>query len=157
MSATTPKPAAATPLYESDYYTWAREQARALRERRLEQLDWENLAEEVDDLAGRHADALEGHCEALIEHLLKLVYASEPVRCDNLRLWRATIRNCRRKIRTVLERNPGVQARTGELFSEAWPIGRNEALGKLNLDDDAIPQTQAWSFDQAMDEEFEPR
>jgi Domain of unknown function DUF29 len=58
-------------LYERDYYLWAQEQARMLRERRPDQIDWENLAEEVDDLARRNADALEGHCETLIEHRSK--------------------------------------------------------------------------------------
>lgn len=30
-------------LYERDYYTWALQQARALKEHRLEELDWGNL------------------------------------------------------------------------------------------------------------------
>jgi Domain of unknown function DUF29 len=38
-------------LYERNYYTWALKQARALKEHRAEMLDWENLAEEVGDLA----------------------------------------------------------------------------------------------------------
>jgi hypothetical protein len=38
-------------LYDRDFYSWAREQARALLEHRIEELDWENLAEEVADLA----------------------------------------------------------------------------------------------------------
>jgi hypothetical protein len=35
-------------------------------------------------------------------------------------------------------------------------LGRNQTLGKLDLDDDAIPELQSWSFEQAMDEKFEP-
>jgi hypothetical protein len=34
-------------LYERDFYTWAVRQARALKEHRLEDLDWENLSDEV--------------------------------------------------------------------------------------------------------------
>lgn len=37
-------------LHERDYYSWAQEQARALREHRIEGIDWDNLAEEVEDL-----------------------------------------------------------------------------------------------------------
>ena len=37
-------------LYERDYYRWAVEQARALKEHRTEALDWKNLAEEVKGL-----------------------------------------------------------------------------------------------------------
>jgi Domain of unknown function DUF29 len=36
-------------LYDEDHYSWALEQARAWRERRTERLDWNNLAEEVED------------------------------------------------------------------------------------------------------------
>jgi hypothetical protein len=60
-------------LYERDPYTWALEQARALRERRVAEVDWDNLAEEVEDLAGRQPDSLKSYCRVLIEHLLKLV------------------------------------------------------------------------------------
>jgi excisionase family DNA binding protein len=38
-------------LYARDYRAWAREQAQALRNRRAEALDWDNLAEEFDALA----------------------------------------------------------------------------------------------------------
>jgi hypothetical protein len=156
MSASTLKPAPVRTPYESDPYSWAHEQARALREKRADQLDWDNLAEEVEDLANRHADALEGHCETLIEHLLKLGYSPERIRRDNLRLWRSSARNARHRIATLLKRNPGLNSRADELFAEAWSLGRNQALGKLDLDDDAIPELQLWSFEQAMDEKFEP-
>lgn len=158
MSATSLKPATApvkTP-YESDPYSWAREQARALREKRAEELDWQNLAEEVEDLVNRHADALESHCETLIEHLLKLAYTPRRIREDNLRLWRASVRNARHKIANLLKHNPGLGGRCDELFDEAWPLARNAALGVLNLDDEAIPEGRLWSFEQATDAKFDP-
>jgi HPt (histidine-containing phosphotransfer) domain-containing protein len=71
--------------YQRDAYSWALEQARVLRERAAE-LDWDNLAEEVEDLARRDAHALQSNCEVLSAHLLKLKYASEPQRRRNLRL-----------------------------------------------------------------------
>jgi Domain of unknown function DUF29 len=156
MSASTPKSSRVAPLYERDQYSWAREQARALRQRRADWLDWENLAEEVDDLAGRHADALESHFETLIEHLLKLTYAPEPMRRNNLRLWRASVRNARHKVARLLKSNPGLRRRTDELLVEAWPVGRNNALARLDLDDEAISEEPFWTFRQAIDEEFAP-
>jgi hypothetical protein len=38
-------------LYARDYYAWILDQARALRERRADEVDWENVAEEIEDLA----------------------------------------------------------------------------------------------------------
>ena len=82
--------------YNSDPYTWALAQARALRERRPAELDWDNLAEEVEDLARRDARALQGNYEVLIAHLLKLTHARGTVRQRNQRLWFLHLRNARR-------------------------------------------------------------
>ena len=51
------------PLYERDYYSWALEQAALLRERRIAELDFDNLAEEVEDLGRSLADQLESRYE----------------------------------------------------------------------------------------------
>jgi hypothetical protein len=51
-----------------------KEQVSALRERRIEDLDWENIAEEIEDLGKGEKRSIESHLERLIEHLLKLVY-----------------------------------------------------------------------------------
>lgn len=40
-------------LYESDYHSWVLGQARALREHQGRNLDWENLAAEVEALVNR--------------------------------------------------------------------------------------------------------
>jgi Domain of unknown function DUF29 len=143
--------------YETDYYSWAIGQARALREHRNQDLDWENLAEEVEDLANRNADALESQGERLIGHLLKIAVAPARIKDQNLRLWRLSIRDARRRIRTLLKRNPGLKVRTAELFIEAWPGGRDHALAATGKPDEAIPEACLWTFDQAMDDGFEPR
>ena len=143
-------------LYERDPYSWALEQAHALRERRTAVLDWDSLAEEVEDLAGRHADSLKSYCRVLVEHLLKLAYASKQLRNSKLRLWTNSARNARIQIRDLLETNPGLKNQAMNLFARAWILGRNDALGKLNLEDSAIAQTLPWTFDHAVDEGFWP-
>jgi hypothetical protein len=142
-------------LYDQDSYSWALAQARALRERRSEELDWDNLAEEVGDLARRHADALASHCEALIEHLLKLVYAPDPIKSGNRRLWRMSVRNSRFRIFDLLAANPRIKSATTDLFAKAWRYGRNEAIGKLDLAENAIPKQPLWTFEKAVDEKFD--
>ena len=156
-STTPPRSGGNQKLYQSDYFSWAVAQARALRGRRVENLDWENLAEEVEDLANRNADALESQSERLIGHLLKIAVAPSRLRDENLRLWQLSVRDARRKIHTILKRNPGLKVRAKELFAEAWPGGRDQALAATGLPDQAIPEACAWTFDQAMGESFEPR
>jgi hypothetical protein len=144
------------PLYETDPYTWTQEQARALREHRAVALDWENLAEEVGDLAAGHAESLQSYCQVLIEHLLKLAHAPVRQREDNRGFWINSARNARIKIDELLEANPGLKARTDALFARAWRLGRNDALGKLDLEDGSIPQICPWTFDRAIDDKFWP-
>jgi hypothetical protein len=143
-------------VYQRDSYSWALEQARVLRERRAAELDWDNLAEEVEDLAHRDAQALQSNCEVLIAHLLKLTYANESLRRRNLRLWQLHVRNAQRRISDLLAENPGLKSRAGELFAKAWPYGRDEALATLGFDDNAIPDACPWTFEQAGDTHFWP-
>jgi len=157
MSATTPtQPDVGKAQYETDYYSWALGQARALRDHHAGKLDWENLAEEVEDLANRNADALESQSERLIGHLLKIAVASSAIRNENLRLWQLTVRDARRRIRTILTRNPGLKPRAGALFAGAWLGGRDHALAALGMPDEAIADTCPWTFEQAIDEGFQP-
>ncbi len=69
-----PRAEAREDLYERDYYSWALEQAQALRARRTEALDWENLAEEVEGLGRGEVRELESRLEVLLVHLLKWRY-----------------------------------------------------------------------------------
>jgi len=142
-------------LYERDYYSWALEQQRALLDHRTEELDWENLADEVGDLARSERRALRSQAARLIEHLLKLGFASASAIESNRRLWELSLRGSRREITGLLAESPSLKSCAQELFVEAWPTGRDDALKFLKLDDDAIPESPLWSFEQAMDEQFE--
>ena len=143
-------------LYDRDFYSWALVQSRALQEHRIEELDWENLADEVRDLARSVRRALKSQAARLIEHLLKLAFASPSAIKTNRRLWGLSLRGARREIRDLLAESPALKSSAQDLFEEAWPPGRDEALKFLKFDDDAIPETPLWTFDQAMDEKFEP-
>jgi len=67
-------------LYETDFYAWTRAQAEALRrmasERREVPLDLEHLAEELEDIGSACRNAVRTRVRRIIEHRLKLVYAS---------------------------------------------------------------------------------
>lgn len=41
--------------YDLDTYAWAREQADALRRRSANEIDWENVAEEIESLGKQQA------------------------------------------------------------------------------------------------------
>jgi hypothetical protein len=143
-------------LYDRDYYSWALEQARALREHRIEELDWENLAEEVGDLARSERRAFRSQCARLVEHLLKLAFSTPMELRRNQRLWRLSLIAARSELADLLTESPGLRPSAGELFESGWKLGRIEALKSVNVPEDVIPDSPLWQFDQAVDEAFLP-
>src|SRR5260370_25863500 len=105
-------------LYECDYYTWALVNAAAIRERRLNDVDLDNLAAEIEDLGKSQESALESHLKVLLLHLLKLQY--QPRR--STRSWQLTLKERRLALRKVLRRNPGLrgEARLREILNNAY-------------------------------------
>ena len=59
-------------LYTSDIALWSEEMARLLRERRFDEVDVENVAEEIESLGRSDKQQLENRIIEIIEHLLKL-------------------------------------------------------------------------------------
>ena len=139
-------------LYERDYYTWALEQAHVLEEKRAQDLDWDNLAEEVEDLARRDVDSLRNQLARLLAHLLK--WQVQPSRRSNS--WRASIRGARDQIRELLDESPGLKSRISELFKRAYRAGLNLAIEETNLNESRFPAACPWTFEQATSEDFWP-
>ena len=71
MSSSSAPNASAPGLYEIDFHLWTERQARALREGRASEIDWLNVAEEIESLGRSDRRALVAHLEILLAHLLK--------------------------------------------------------------------------------------
>ncbi len=91
-------------LYERDFYVWTQEQAAALRAAakaggRSSAVEWERLAEEVEDLGKRDLREARSYVALIIEHMLKLAWtqAEEPKAG-----WRAEIVRFRGVLEDVL-------------------------------------------------------
>jgi hypothetical protein len=79
--------------HETDFYGWAMEQARFLREGRTEGLDLANLAEEVESIGRRERRELCDRLAALLFYLLRGQY--QPYMRD--KSWRLAIEDLRQK------------------------------------------------------------
>jgi hypothetical protein len=140
-------------LYERDYYTWALQQARALKEHRLEELDWENLADEVEGLAKTERKELRSRLEVLLEHLLKWQFQAS----RRSRSWRATVAVQRLKIGEHLNENPGLKPSIMQVLAQAYRAARLDVTGRfLRRSDPQPPDSCPWTFEQMMDERFWP-
>jgi hypothetical protein len=144
-------------LYRRDYYAWIQQQVRALRQRQSADVDWQNVAEEIEDLGKSEKRALRSQLARLVEHLLKIDSAPTRVRSDNLRGWQISVRSARRAAAELLEENPSLRSELKQIFARAYLDGRDEALGSLKLPDSAIPETAPWRADQVMSDDYKTR
>ena len=60
--------------YDTDFFLWTQVQAAALRDGKAQELDWANLAEEIESLGKSDRRALGSRLEGLVMHLLKWHY-----------------------------------------------------------------------------------
>ena len=144
-------------LYEHDYYAWVGEQVRALRGRRLEDIDFENVAEEIEDLGKSEKRSVQSHLETLIEHLLKLSYARGISRVRNARLWENTIELARFRIRGLLDESPSLRGALEGLFGNAYKGARISARRGLGFPREPLPETPPWTLEQVLDDSFVPK
>src|SRR5712692_12110911 len=143
-------------LYDHDYYAWIRDQVRALRDRRIEDVDWENVAEEIEDLGKSERRGIESQMARLVEHLLKLQYARATLLDYSARGWQLSVKGARIAIQKLLRESPSLRSRLAEMLVDAYEIGRIEALREATLPDDAVPESPPWAVELVMDPSFLP-
>ena len=120
-------------LYEEDAVAWSEQQAAALRAAARggsnQPLDWENLAEEIEDLAKSLRLRLRSQSSRIIHHLVKLEYSPT---IDPRNGWR-TIRQARLDIDRILEDSPSLKREVPRLVEKE--IARAVQLAILDLEE----------------------
>lgn len=61
-------------LYEQDSILWLDETLKQLQERKVENLDWEHLIEEIEAWGSEQKHKLESYLKQLLKHLLLYQY-----------------------------------------------------------------------------------
>jgi hypothetical protein len=143
-------------LYESDYYAWIQGQVRALRQRRIEEIDWANVAEEIEDLGKSEKRSVESHIARIVEHFLKLNYLPRRMKSLNRRGWAISLREARRQLHRLLSESPSLRRKTREVFPHAYQGGRNAVLIAINVPESALPETSPWTLEEVLDDRFLP-
>jgi hypothetical protein len=141
-------------LYETDIVLWSERQTELLRRRAAGELvndgdlDWPNLAEEIEAVGASARRELRTRLARLVQHLLKWQYQTDL----RSRSWRATIRNQRYEISDLLQESPSLRSRLPEIFPDAYRRGRADALDETGLLD--LPDTAPFTIAQALGDEL---
>jgi hypothetical protein len=91
-------------LYDDDFYAWTQQQAELLRHgpTASNRLDYDLIAEEIEDLGRSELHACQSLCEHIIEHLLKIEFSGldQPARH-----WRREVAEWRLQLEKKLTRS----------------------------------------------------
>jgi hypothetical protein len=150
-------------LYDQDLAAWSHQQAAALRAAARtgsdQLVDWENLAEEIEDLGRSQRAALRSQIRRIIRHLVKLEYSRA---IDPRRGWVETIGDARSEIEDLLELSPSLSAEidrdVAAQTARAIKLAIQDLRGHGEIDDAQLQLLRAatYSAEQVLGEWFPP-
>ena len=125
-------------------------QADALRRRAANEIDWENVAEEIEILARSDRREIHNRLAAVCTHLLKWTYQ----RGLRSRSWRRSVIEARDQIANLVEEGPSLASYPASRLAKAYADGHRIAVAETSLAD--LPETCPWTIDQVLDHKFWP-
>ena len=136
--------------HETDFYAWTNEQVQLLKTGQLNQIDWQNIAEEIEDMGRSEKRQLESRLEILIMHLLKWQFQ------PNLRSrsWQLTIKEQRLRLEKILQKNPSLQPTLTEAIEDVYPLATLSAERETGLS--LFPETCPYTLIEILSPEFLP-
>ena len=142
MNSTTP---------EQDFYAWTQKQAQLLRTGKLDEIDWQNIAEEIEDMGRSEKRQLESRLEILIMHLLKWQFQ------PNLRSrsWQLTIKEQRLRLEKLLQENPSLQGNLMEVIAKVYPLASLSAERETGLS--LLPEVCPYHVTEILLDDFLPK
>jgi hypothetical protein len=119
-------------LYDEDIVAWAKQQADALRAAAHAgsnlKLDWENLAEEIEDLGVSQRSAVGSYIMRIIQHLAKLDHSPA---VDPRNGWRRTVRLARLQAERRINASPSLKAELSRIVEDETKRGIEAAIADL--------------------------
>lgn len=140
--------------YDKDIVAWANEQAALIRAGCFDLLDLENIAEEIEDVGKSEKRELESRMAVLLAHLLKWQF--QPTHRGAS--WEKTIRDQRRRVLIRLEDTPSLKhvLQNTNWRDDTWIDAVEQAAKETGIDLLKFPETQPWTVEQVLDQEFFP-
>lgn len=139
-------------LYKNDFYAWTVEQAKFLQKGDWNNLDIPNLVEEIESLGRQEQSQLESRLEVLIGHLLKWEFQSS----NRSKSCFFTIREQRRKVIRLIQKNPSLQSYLPKALIEIYPDALDLALRETSLKEENFPQECPYSLEEILNAAFFP-
>ena len=133
--------------YEADEHEWLLHQAAALVDGRMAEIDRDNLAEYLTDMAKRDVREVVSRLAVLLMHLLK--YQHQPGKAS--RSWLHTIEVQQGEINEIFADSPTLRRKASDKFNQAYDKARRLAAAETGLGIQTFPEACRWSFADTLD------
>jgi len=142
---------------DEDFPAWVLDQAKALRLHKPRAIDWEALADQLDDMYSQVKVDLGGDLRVILQHLLKLQFQPG----DNewkrrARGWKVSATEHRNRVCSILEDSRSLRKKLPEALARAYSGARKEAALQMDLEERALPAKCPWTTEQVIDLDFFP-
>ncbi|MCX7997803.1 MAG: DUF29 domain-containing protein [Leptospiraceae bacterium] len=139
-------------LYEEDENLWLFENAKLLREGKLDQVDFEHIAEFLEDMGRRDFREVLSRLRVLIMHLLKWIFQKE----KRTRSWHATIVEQRKELNKIFRDSKNLKNHGKRNFHEEYLDARDIASAETGLPLSTFTEEPPFTFEQVIDEKYLP-
>src|SRR5579872_3863392 len=139
--------------YENDFYAWAIHNAQLLRERKLSEIDIENIAEEIESMGKSEKRELINRLAILLAHLLKWKF--QPIKQS--KSWQLTIKEQRFQLIKLFEESPSLKHEIELKLEEAYEQAMIIAERETGFEENNFPKNCPFSLKQVLDQKFFPR
>jgi hypothetical protein len=140
------------PLYERDFYAWTQEQAEKLRGRAHNDIDWENVAEEIDSVGRSEKKEIRQRLGVLLHHLLKWDYQPR-LRSHS---WQSTISEQRGSLQETLKDSPSLSSFPAEVLEWSYALAVRRAVRETKLPSATFPAQCPYTVSEILDDGFMP-
>ena len=142
-------------LYDIDFVEWAAKTAELLRQGRLDEVDLENVAEEIESLGKSDRRAAASQLLRMLMHLIK--QRIQPERAGTS--WRTSIINARLEMDLLFKDSPSLRRYFESTLDETYREAVRQALDETNLKSRSkeldIPEKCPYTLDELLGGDLE--
>jgi hypothetical protein len=138
--------------YDTDFYEWCLETAALIGAGRLDEVDLEHVAEEIEDMGKRDKREVVSRLTVLVMHVLE--WRMQPERKPAS--WRKTIEERRLQLELVLRDSPSLVRIARQEIPAVYPYAVKKAAIETRLAANLFPKICPYTAEQILNDDFFP-
>ncbi|MGB5770330.1 MAG: DUF29 domain-containing protein [Crocosphaera sp.] len=140
-----------TQIYEKDYYLWLLQTLELVKNRDVNELDWEHLTEEIEALGNEQRRKVKSYLRQLLIHLL-LYHYWENEKAYSGRGWQEEISNFRYELGLLLE-SKTLYNYCLQNIDEVYQKARKRAIQKTQLSASVFPEQCPFNVEEILQDD----